>query len=312
MGVTVVGSVHVDFYIKVDRFPLVGETLLGAGFQISPGGKGANQAVGCSRLGEETYIVGKIGKDFADYLLTNFRNAGVKTDFLKIDSEHNTGVAFIILNRSTGENMIVIDPGSDYWITKKDVDDAIEAIMRSEIILLQLEIPIEISMHASEVASSKGKAVILNPAPASKLPEEIYKYVKIITPNRVEATQLTGIEVKDLDTAVKAGRKLIEKGVEYSVITLGSKGAILVSSEKSLYYPSFKVDVVDTTGAGDAFNAGLAVALSQGHTIEEAVIWANACAALKITKVGAQSGLPSRQELEEFLRRNKDYHAKTI
>ncbi|MEM4636261.1 MAG: ribokinase [Nitrososphaerota archaeon] len=312
MSITVVGSVHVDFYIKVDRFPLVGETLLGRGFQISPGGKGANQAVGCSKLGEETYIVGRIGKDFSEYLLANFRNVGVKTDFLKIDLEHNTGVAFIILNTSTGENMIIIDPGADYWITRKDVDDALKAIVESDIILLQLEIPLEINMYVSEIAFLKGKTVILNPAPASKLPEEIFKYVKIITPNRVEASQLTGVEVRDLNTAVKAGKKLIEKGVGYSVITLGSQGAVLVTSDKYIYYPSFKVDVVDTTGAGDAFNAGLAVALSQGHTIEEAVKWANACAALKITKIGAQSGLPYKYELEEFLRKNQNYQMKIL
>ncbi|MEM0261026.1 MAG: ribokinase [Nitrososphaerota archaeon] len=312
MSITVVGSVHVDFYIKVDRFPLVGETLLGRGFQISPGGKGANQAVGCSKLGEETYIVGRIGKDFSEYLLANFRNVGVKTDFLKIDLEHNTGVAFIILNTSTGENMIIIDPGADYWITRKDVDDALKAIVESDIILLQLEIPLEINMYVSEIAFLKGKTVILNPAPASKLPEEIFKYVKIITPNRVEASQLTGVEVRDLNTAVKAGKKLIEKGVGYSVITLGSQGAVLVKSDKYIYYPSFKVDVVDTTGAGDAFNAGLAVALSQGHTIEEAVKWANACAALKITKIGAQSGLPDKYELEEFLRKNQNYQMKIL
>ncbi|MCF8884823.1 MAG: PfkB family carbohydrate kinase, partial [Aigarchaeota archaeon] len=180
------------------------------------------------------------------------------------------------------------------------------------IILLQLEIPLEINMYVSEIAFLKGKTVILNPAPASKLPEEIFKYVKIITPNRVEASQLTGVEVRDLNTAVKAGKKLIEKGVEYSVITLGSQGAVLVTSDKYIYYPSFKVDVVDTTGAGDAFNAGLAVALSQGHTIEEAVKWANACAALKITKIGAQSGLPDKYELEEFLRKNQNYQMKIL
>lgn len=312
MSITVVGSIHVDFYIKVDRFPLVGETLLGRGFRISPGGKGANQAVGCSKLGEKTYIVCRIGKDFSEYLLDNLRNNGVKTDFLKIDDEHNSGVAFIILNTSTGENIIIIDPGADYWITKKDIDDALRAIDESEIILLQLEIPLEINMYVSEIASLRNKKVILNPAPASDLPEEMFKYIEIITPNRVEASQLTGIEVKDLETAVKAGKKLIEKGVKYSVITLGSQGAALITPSKSLYYPSFKVDVVDTTGAGDAFNAGLAVALSQRYTIEEAVKWANACAALKIMKIGAQTGLPDKHELEDFLRKNKDYEAKVI
>lgn len=312
MTITVVGSIHIDFYIKVDRFPMIGETLIGKGFQISPGGKGANQAVGCSKLGEETYIVGKIGKDFSNYLIDNFKTSNVKTDFLKIDPRYNTGVAFIILNETTGENMIIIDPGADYSITEKDIDDALEAITRSEIILLQLEIPMKINFYTSKLAAEKGKTVILNPAPVSKLPEDIFKYVKIITPNRVEASQLTDVEVKDLNTAVGAGRKLIEKGVMYSIITLGSQGSVLIKPDKALYYPPFRVDVVDTTGAGDAFNAGLAVALSQGYPIEEAVKWANACAALKITKIGAQSGLPNKHELEEFLDRHEDYREITL
>ena len=312
MTVTVVGSIHVDFYIKVDRFPLVGETIMGRGFHISPGGKGANQAVGCGKLGEKTFIVGRIGEDFSEYILNNFRNAGVKTDFVKIDVEHNTGVAFVILNTVTGQNMIIIDPGADYWITQKDVDDALEAILDSQVILLQLEIPIKINLYVAQLAYSKGKTVILNPAPAADLPQEIFRYINIITPNRVEASQLTGIEVRDLDTAIKAGRKLIEKGVAYSIITLGSHGSILVTPDKSLYYPSFKVDVVDTTGAGDAFNAGLTVALSQGYSIEEAVKWGNACAALKITRIGAQSGLPNKHELEEFMEKHKDYRVKSL
>ncbi|MCS7125902.1 MAG: ribokinase [Aigarchaeota archaeon] len=312
MSITVVGSIHVDFYIKVERFPSIGETLFGRGFQISPGGKGANQAVGCSKLGEKTYMVGRIGKDFSEYLLENFKKSGVDTTYVKIDYEHNTGVAFIILNITTGENMIVIDPGSDYWITEEDVNNALNAIIDSKIVLLQLEIPMKINIHACRLAASRGKKVILNPAPASPLPEEIFKYIDIITPNRVETSQLTGVEVKDKLTAVKAGKKLIEKGVKYVVITLGSEGALLVSSEKILYYPSFKVDVVDTTGAGDAFNAGLAVALSQGYPIEEALIWANASAAVKITKVGAQTGLPLRDDVEEIIKKNPNYRAEIL
>ncbi|MEM4536522.1 MAG: ribokinase, partial [Nitrososphaerota archaeon] len=310
MCITVIGSIHVDFYIKVDRFPVIGETLFGKGFQIFPGGKGANQAVGCSKLGEKTYIVGRIGKDFSEYLLNNFRNSNVDTKYLKIDDEHNTGVAFIILNVNTGENMILIDPGADYWITENDVNDALNAIIDSKIILLQLEIPIEINIYASMLAASKGKKVILNPAPVSTLPKEIFKYIEVITPNRVEASQLTGVDITDIPTAVKAGKKLVEEGVKYAIITLGSSGSLMVSLEKAIYYPPFKVNVADTTGAGDAFNAGLAVALSRGYPIEEAVIWANASAAVKITKIGAQTGLPSRYEVEGLIRRSADYQPK--
>ncbi|MEN2974156.1 MAG: ribokinase [Candidatus Caldarchaeales archaeon] len=312
MGIAVVGSIHVDFYIKVDRFPMIGETIYGRGFQVSPGGKGANQAVGCGRLGVRTFMIGRIGKDFSEFLLNNFKNSGVDTTHVKIDDEHNTGVAFIILNINTGENMIMIDPGADYWITEEDINDALDAILNSRIILLQLEIPMNINIYVSKLASSKGKTVILNPAPASLLSDEIFKYIEIITPNRVEASQLTGLDIRDIPTAVRAGRRLIEKGVKYVIITLGGHGALLVSHEKAVHYPSFKVDVVDTTGAGDAFIAGLAAALSQGHPIEEAVIWANATAAVKITKVGAQTGLPTKYEVEEIIRKISNYQPKTI
>jgi ribokinase len=312
MSITVLGSIHIDLYINIDRLPEMGETIIGRGFSILPGGKGANQAVGCGRLGEKTYIIGRIGVEFSDLLLKNFRDNNVMTNFITIDKQYPTGAAFIILNEKTKENMIIIDPGAGRRISNTDIDRAENAIDSSRIVLLQLEIPLEANFYMCKKAKSKGKTVILNPAPAKILPEDMFHYIDIITPNRVEAHQLTGIPVRDLSTAKEAGEKLIQKGVNIVIITLGSYGSVLVSRSEAVHYPAFKVNVVDTTGAGDAFNAGLAVALSKGIDIKEAVVWANAAAALKLMKLGAQTGLPYQDELLDFLKKHSDYKGKMI
>jgi ribokinase len=312
MCITVLGSIHVDLYIKIERLPEIGETIIGSGFTILPGGKGANQAVGCSRLGVKTYMIGRIGKEFSDFLLRNFRDNGVITDFIIVDEQYPTGVAFIILHEKTKENMIIIDPGAGRKINYIDIDRADDAIDLSKIVLLQLEIPLEANLYMCKKAKSKGKTVILNPAPAKSLPEDMLHYIDIITPNRVEAYQLTGIPVKDLSTAKEAGERLIQKGINTVIITLGSYGSVLVSTDKALHYPAFNVEIVDTTGAGDAFNAGLAAALSKGIDLEEAVVWANAAAALKLTKLGAQTGLPYLDELLDFLKKYPSYSSKLI
>ncbi|MEZ0394102.1 MAG: ribokinase [Desulfurococcaceae archaeon] len=307
MAVTVVGSIHVDFYILVERFPRPGETLIGHGYHFSPGGKGANQAVGCGRLGERTFMVGRIGRDFKDYLLDNFRSNNVNVDFVKVDDHRNTGVAFIILNEKTRENMIFVDPGADYHLSTADVDDALPAMEESRVVLLQMEIPGAVNKRAAEIARSLGKVVILNPAPVSGDVYEIAKHVHVITPNAVEAEYISGVPVTDANSAARAGRKILELGPEHVVVTLGARGAVLVTRDEALYYPAFRVEPVDTTGAGDAFNAGLAVAISRGLPMEEAVLWGVAAGAIKVTKMGAQAGLPREGELLDFLDRNRDY-----
>jgi ribokinase len=312
MAVTVLGSIHIDLYIKVDRLPEMGETIVGSGFTILPGGKGANQAVGCGRLGEETYMIGRIGVEFSDLILRNFRDNKVITDSIIIDEHYPTGVAFIILHEKTKENMIIIDPGAGKRISNLDIDRADKEIDSSKIVLLQLEIPLEANLYMCKKAKFKGKTVILNPAPARILPEDMFHYIDIITPNRVETYQLTGVAVKDVSAAKEAGERLIQKGVNTVIITLGSYGSVLVTASGALYYPAFSVEVIDTTGAGDAFNAGLAVALSRGMDIEEALVWANAAAALKLTKLGAQTGLPYLDELLDFLKKHSEYKGKTI
>ncbi|WP_440059435.1 ribokinase [Thermogladius sp. 4427co] len=298
--ITVLGSIHVDFVVKVPRLPRPGETVLGHGFSIYPGGKGANQAVGCGRLGVRTYMVGKIGRSFRDMLVKNFVENNVDTRYVSFTDETETGVALIFVSDETGENMIAVDPGADYKLTIRDVDNAFHAIEDSRIFLTQLEIPVDIVEYSIRRASPVVEYVILNPAPARSISEEVLKFVDIITPNRTEAFMLTGIRVESVNDAVRAGRELVRKGVDVAVITMGSQGSVLVEKDYALFFPSFKVSAVDTTGAGDAFNAGLAYGLSKGYSIIESVKIANAVAAIKTTKPGAQTGLPWLRELEEF------------
>jgi ribokinase len=300
--VTVVGSIHVDFFIRVPRLPRPGETIKGHGFAIKPGGKGANQAVGCGRLGLKTYMVGRLGRDFAEFLLSNFRSNGVYTDYVYVDEEANTGVAFILLS-DEGENMIAFDPGADYRLIPDDVRRAEDAISRSTVLLTQLEVPLETVEAALSLAKEKGVTTILNPAPARELPHSILELADIVTPNRVEASMLTGVEVRDAKTAAEAGRRLLSMGAGSAVITMGGEGAVVVTGEEAYLVPAVRVTPVDTTGAGDAFNAGLAFGLVQGLPLMEAVKLGNMTAAIKVTKFGAQEGLPWREELEEFLKR---------
>jgi len=300
--VTIVGSIHVDFFIRVPRLPRPGETIKGHGFAIKPGGKGANQAVGCGRLGLKTYIVGRLGRDFSEFLLNNFRGNRVSTDYVYVDEEASTGVAFILLS-DEGENMIAFDPGADYRLSPEDVKKAEDAISRSSVLLTQLEIPLETVRTALSLAKERGVTTILNPAPARELPRDLLGLADVVSPNRVEASMLSGVEVKDVRTAVEAGRRLLSMGAGSVVVTMGSEGAVVVTEEESYIVPAVRVKPVDTTGAGDAFNAGLAFGLAQGSSLVEAARLGCVIAALKVTKFGAQEGLPWREELEEALRR---------
>lgn len=304
MQACVVGSTHVDFFIRVQRLPRAGETVRGYGFLVKPGGKGANQAVGLGRLGARVYMVGRIGRDYKDFLLENFKRNGVMVDYVFIDDEKNTGVAFILLSED-GENMIVFDPGADYNFTPGDVERAEEAIRGSKVLLTQLEVPLETVERALFLAKKHGVTTILNPAPAVSLPASILRATDILTPNMVEASLLSGIEINDIQSAVKAGRRLLESGVKAVVVTLGSKGSLLVTEHEAIMIPAVKVEVKDTTGAGDAFNAGLALGILKGYSLVDSVKLGNIAAALKVTKYGAQDGLPWIEELEESVSRFK-------
>jgi ribokinase len=302
MTIAVIGSIHVDFYIKTPKFPQPDETVLGKEFAMYPGGKGANQAVGCARLGVRTYMLSAVGDDFfGKIMVENLSKNNVVIDYIYVAKGVHTGVAFIILNEVSKENMIIVAPGADEAITPDYVENTLSSLT-PRAVLTQLEIPIQTVYKTLEIGKKIDAITVLNPSPVKYLSSEIYKYVDVIIPNRVELQQLTGIEVRTEEDVFKAGECLLSRGVKVVVATLGARGAAVITYDKKKIVEAFKVDVVDTVGAGDAFAAGLAVALVEGRDIEEAVRFANAVAALKVTRMGAQS-MPYREEVEKFLKK---------
>lgn len=296
--ITVIGSSNTDMVIKTTKLPAPGETILGGKFFMNAGGKGANQAVAAARLGGKVTFIAKTGDDiFGKQAKQLFESENVNTDYMFTDTENPSGVALITVD-SIAENCIVVAPGANSNLQKSDIDQAKDEILRSEIILMQLEIPLEIVMYAAEIGNSAGKKVILNPAPARDLPDELFKKLYLITPNETEAELLTGIKVTDLISAEKAAKILINKGVNIVIITLGSKGAFLYSHEGFKLIAAPKVEAVDTTAAGDVFNGALAVAISEGFALEKAVEFANKAAAISVTRLGAQSSAPYWKEIK--------------
>ena len=301
-SIVVVGTMHMDFTVYVDNLPKPGETVLGWNFEMSPGGKGANQAVAISRLGADSYLISRVGDDYVGkLLLENAIRNGVKVDYVKRDAEAHSGVALIIVD-AKGENVIAVAPGVDSRISPRDVEDAENVIASSDAVIAQLEIPVETAVKALELAKAKGKLAVLNPAPAKPLPQRVYKDLDLITPNIRELEALSGVKVRGDEDVVKAARVLLERGVKTVVVTLGKIGALIVDEKGSRNIATYDVPVVDTVGAGDAFNGALTLALTLGAPIEEAVDFANMVASLKVTKKGAQAGLPRAGEVLSFAR----------
>jgi len=295
--ILVVGSSNTDMVIKTQTFPAPGETILGGKFLMNPGGKGANQAVAAARLNGMVTFVGKIGDDiFGKQAVQQLEDEGINVDFVVVDPENPSGVAMITVDRK-GENSIVVAPGSNGTLSATDFDKAMAELNDSEFILMQLEIPIPTVEHIAKIAASKEKKVILNPAPAAKLSDDLLQNLYIITPNETEAELLTGIKVSDGQSALKAANILHEKGVEIVIITLGSAGAFLLADGKSEIISAPKVEAVDTTAAGDTFNGALVVALSEGKSIQESIAFANIAASISVTRIGAQSSVPFRKEI---------------
>ncbi|MDO8928133.1 MAG: ribokinase [Bacteroidota bacterium] len=295
--ILIVGSSNTDMVIKTHNFPAPGETILGGRFLMNAGGKGANQAVAAARLGGMVTFVGKIGDDiFGKQAVQQLEDEGINVDFVAVDPENPSGVALITVDKK-GENSIVVAPGSNGTLSAADFDKAIAELYESEYVLMQLEIPIPTVEHIARMAAIKQKKVVLNPAPAAALTDELLQNLYIITPNETEAELLTGIKVTDESSALKAASALNEKGVEIVIITMGSAGAFLLANGNSEIIKAPKVEAVDTTAAGDTFNGALVVALSEGKTIQESIVFANKAAAISVTRIGAQSSVPFRKEI---------------
>lgn len=302
MSIIVFGSINMDLVATAPHLPTAGETLLGYDFFQAPGGKGANQAVAIAKLGIPTQIVGRVGKQgFSQELIDNLATNDVKTDNIFVDETVSSGVAIINVD-DAGENQIVVIPGANGQVNQEDVERLSRLLPGKKALLLQLEIPVPAVIAAAEAARKVGVKVILDPAPAQKeLPKELYSLVDILTPNQVEAAQLVGFPVNDQDSAKKAAEILLQKGVKCAVVKLGSKGVYCSNGTESFFTPAFSVKTVDTTAAGDAFNGGLAAALSQGLSLQQAIIWGSAAGALAATKSGAQFSLPDRHTFDKFL-----------
>lgn len=295
--IIVIGSSNTDMVVKAKRIPSPGETVLGGTFFMNPGGKGANQAVAAARLNGNVTFVTKVGYDlFGERSKSLLEKEGIDTRFIVKDPENPSGIALISVDEN-GENCIVVAPGANMTLSAYDIDDEVFNTTEEDVFLMQLEIPLSTVEFVAEKASARGSKVILNPAPAKQLPGYLLSSLFAITPNEVEAETLTGIPVDDPLTAGKAADKLFSKGIKNVIITMGAAGAFLRSEGISQMVPVVPVKAVDTTAAGDVFTAGLAVAISEGKDILEAVNFANRAAAISVTRLGAQASAPYRKEL---------------
>lgn len=294
-----------DLVAHAARLPVAGETLTGHAFQTYPGGKGANQAVACARLGAPTVMIGRVGADvFGIALKEHLAAAGVDHSNVAISEGVSSGIALIAVEDSA-ENFIIVIPGTNALVGKEELDKLEAALDKCSVLLLQLEVPLEVVLAAARLAKAKGVKVVLDPAPAQTLPEELYTSIDILTPNETEAGLLVGFPVDSQADAARAAKILGDRGVQHVIIKMGSRGALTWTGGKEALYPAFAVTAVDTVAAGDAFNGALAVALSEGRSMIEAIHWALAGGALSVTKPGAQPSMAYRSELLSFLKINQ-------
>jgi ribokinase len=299
--IVVVGSSNTDMIIKVPWIPKPGETILGGRFSTAPGGKGANQAVGAARAGGDVTFIARIGDDmFGQKAKEGFIKDKINVDCVLTDESEPSGVALICVDED-GENIIAVASGANSNLSPSDVQKYSDAILSADILVMQLETPLETIQQAASIASDNGVTVILNPAPAQELSDDLLGHISILTPNESEAELLTGIKVDSEEDAGKAADALMDRGVETVLLTMGPRGAYIATAEFKELISGFKVKAVDTTAAGDVFNGALAVAIAENKPIREAISFANAAAALSVTKLGAQPSAPTKEEIEKFL-----------
>jgi ribokinase len=298
--IVVVGSCNTDMVIKADRLPIPGETVLGGTFFMNPGGKGANQAVAAARMGGNVTLISKTGNDvFGKQSMMLYDSENIKTDYIFSDPNNPSGVALITVD-SNGENCIVVASGANANLFPADINKAYAEIENSDLVLMQLEIPIDTVEYVAEIASKRNIKVILNPAPARALSDKLLKNLYIIIPNRSEAEILSGIKVTDLEKARQAADIISAKGVNIVVVTLGSEGALIKDFDEYHFVEAVKVDAMDTTAAGDVFCGSVCVGLAEGKSILDSVKMAARAAAITVTRMGAQSSIPYRSELSSL------------
>ena len=295
--IIVVGSSNTDLIIKLNRIPRPGETIIGETFASAAGGKGANQAVAASRAGGAVTFVARVGcDDMGKKAVAGFARDGINLDYVVWDRTYPSGVALIFVGQD-GENSIAVASGANERLSPADVKRAAKAFHGARVLVLQLETPLNTVRTAAELAAGVGVKVLLNPAPARKLPDPLLKLVNVLTPNEGEAEMLTGIKVRDPNAAARAAQALLARGVENVIITMGSCGAFVAGKGVRQMIPAHKVKPVDTTAGGDVFNGALAVALAEGRSLLEAARFATAAAAISVTRLGAQTSAPTRREI---------------
>jgi ribokinase len=300
--ITVVGSFAVGMTLRTSRMPVFGETLIGSDFDMGPGGKGSNQAVATARLGAESYFVGIIGDDKLGEIASDlYAGEGVNTHYLKKTDEMATGVGFIILDPE-GHNGIILDMSANHLMDEAYVEAAEQQIAGSDIVMSVLEIPVLAAAHAMRLGRKHGVHTLLNPAPAAPLSDEVFRNVDFITPNETELRVLQGLPPDDPTPTEDLAHRLQARGAGKIIVTMGEQGSLVLTDGQSFHVPSVAVDVVDTTGAGDAFNSGLAIALAEGQDLVAAVRFATCSGALACTKLGVIPSLASRPAVDALYR----------
>jgi len=305
MSILVLGSFMMDQVVSTPRAPKNGETIIGDNFAVYPGGKGANQAVSASRLGGDVSMAGKVGEDkYGEDFLQTLNDEGINTTFIEKDSRYATGVGFVT-SEHNGNNRIIVVPGANLKYNKKELlrlDSILESI---NILIIQLEMDISVMEEAVKMAKVNNVQVILNPAPGQVLEDSLLQHIDYLTPNETELEILTDMKVDTIDNIIDAAKKLLSKGVKNIIVTLGSKGALIVNKDLIKHIEGFKVSTRDTVAAGDAFNGALSVAITEEKPLAEAVLLANAAGALTATKKGAIPSIPSREDVEKLLKTKK-------
>ena len=302
-SISILGVYVTDLAFFADEIPIIGETIIGKEYFIGPGGKGSNQAVAAAKAGAKTFFISKIGDDqFGSMAKKIYDEAGVDYSKVIISKEHATGAAGILVNNK-GQNAINVVTGAGGALTNEDIDNALSTITTSSVFLTNLEVPKEVVFHALKIAKSRNVPTILNPAPASKINEDIFPLIDYFTPNETEASFYVNHKVENEDDAKKASQQLLQLGIKNVIITLGDKGAYFANNKESFHVNAMNLGekVVDTTGAGDAFNAGFAVALTEEKNIKDSITFANTTAGLSTTKVGTANSMPLRSKIDESL-----------